>query len=110
MPIPSELVKMLDVVHSVSFVDRERPNAGSDPMWNVDRSTASRWISRTMAAANIHGQQATARGLRHGFAIRSLSIGYSARTVAYWMGLPLKDVIKNYGSLKDDDAGTHKII
>lgn len=96
IPIPDELVKMFDVIHSVSFIKRELPEYEATLIWDVDRSTASRWVSTTMAAAGIQGRQACARGLRHGFAVRALSAGHSAKTVAYWMGLPVEEVAKSY--------------
>ena len=99
VPISDELAQMLDIVHSLSFVRQEMPHKESEFIWKIDRATASKWVSATMFSADIHGPQASARGLRHGFAVRSLALGHSAHTVAYWMGLPVQEVIKNYEPL-----------
>lgn len=96
VPIGDELVQMLDVVHALSFIRNEVPEKLTNSLWDIDRCTASKWIAASMEVANIHGPQASARGLRHGFAIRSLSAGHSTKTVAYWMGLSVEEVTKNY--------------
>ena len=55
-------------------------------LWPVDRTTASRWVSRIMKEAEILGPQAGPRGLRYGFMVEKLREGFPVETVRQWMG------------------------
>ena len=81
VPVPTELIAAINAL---------RPEPGC-LLWPhdgapVSRVTAYRWIKALMAAAQISGPQATAKGLRHGFAIHALGAGVQLNMVQKWMG------------------------
>jgi len=55
-------------------------------LWPVDRATAWRWVKGVMREADIHGKQATAKGLRHSFGINAVMNYIPLNVVQKWMG------------------------
>lgn len=81
VPVPDELLEMLELIHDT----RNRKNADK-PLWPVDRATAHRWVKDAMAIAGIVGPPASAKGLRHGFAIAALDKNVPLNIVSRWLG------------------------
>lgn len=77
VPIPAELSADL-----AAFTSPVRVG----PIWPASRSTGWRWIKRVMARAGITGPQATAKGLRHGFAIAAVQADVPLNLVQRWLG------------------------
>ena len=73
IPIPTHLV---DLIRSLPI----------DDLWNVDRTSAYRWIKQIMKEADITGPQASPKGLRHGFGIHAISRGIQLNMLQKWMG------------------------
>lgn len=78
IPIPKSLVAALR-----RMVEGKQP---SDRVWTFSRSTAYRFIKRLMVAAGIEGSMASPKGLRHSFAVASISQSIPLTTVQKWMG------------------------
>ncbi len=81
IPVPQELIDALDKL----------PRTLAQPIWTVDgekvsRVSAYRWMKRVMAKAHIHGSQATAKGLRHGYGIHAVRSGVQLNMLQKWMG------------------------
>lgn len=63
------------------------PESGTDtPLWGWSRMTAYRYVKQVMDEAGIEGVQATAKGLRHGFAIAAIEAGIPLNLVQRWLG------------------------
>lgn len=58
----------LDLVYSIRNSHRRKKNL-DQLLWDMSRATAYRLVKRVMERANIHGKQATGKGLRHGFGV-----------------------------------------
>ncbi|QTN36237.1 tyrosine-type recombinase/integrase [Cognatishimia activa] len=81
IPVPQELIEALDKL----------PRHLGQPIWTVDgqkvsRVSAYRWVKRVMVKADIHGPQATAKGLRHGYGIHAVRSGVQLNMLQKWMG------------------------
>ena len=81
IPVPDELLEILELIH-----DTTNRKVADTPMWPVDRATAHRWVKAAMQAAGLSGPQASAKGLRHGFAIAALERNVPLNIVSRWLG------------------------
>lgn len=81
IPVPDELLEMLELIH-----DTGNRKIADLPLWPVDRATAHRWVKQAMAAAGLDGPHASAKGLRHGFAIAALEKNVPLNIVSRWLG------------------------
>lgn len=83
VPIPDELLVLLEKVHSL-----EAAKAYNEPrnLWPWHRVTAYHKIKRIMTAANINGLQACPHGLRHGFGVHAIGCGVPLNLVQRWLG------------------------
>lgn len=82
VPLPHDLIVTLDAVHGVSMDKQKNLNMKSKKLWDVDRTTASRWICRSMDAAGIVGPQAGPQGLRYACLLREVRNGTPASTIS----------------------------
>jgi integrase/recombinase XerD len=85
VPVPPELLEMLDLVHGF----REAQRRGSAPalLWPWSRMTAWRRVQEVIAAAGIpDGPHACPKGLRHGFGVQAVIRGISLNMVQKWLG------------------------
>ena len=72
VPVPEILIEQLDYVYEIRRLQKK--NKGPDvPLWTMSRPTAYRLVKRVMDRAGIVGQQATGKGLRHGFGVALLT-------------------------------------
>lgn len=60
--------------------------SGSDRLWPWSRTKAYGLVKAVMSDAQIEGPQATAKGLRHGFAIFALACHVPLTLIQKWMG------------------------
>ena len=81
VPVPDQLAAML-----INDLQAAAPNPAAKPLWPISRSTAWRQIKAVMVRADIAGPQATAKGLRHGFAVHALHSGVPLNLLQKWMG------------------------
>lgn len=98
VPIPERLLKRIAEIHGLA----EAPEAGNAArdgrLWPWGRSTAYGHVKRVMLAARIEGPQATAKGLRHAFAIAALQGGAPLNLVSRWMGHSKLDTTAIYAN------------
>lgn len=81
IPLPASHIEMLCEVHRLSELD------ASVRLWPWTRGRAWWLIRELMRTAGIApGVHATAKGLRHGFAINALSSGVPINLVKRWLG------------------------
>ena len=84
IPIPEAHVRELELVHHLRTVQRTR--RANQRLWPIGRSTASRHIDILMHRAGIHGPQASAKGLRHGYAVAGVQAGIPLTTIGDVLG------------------------
>lgn len=85
VPVPSRLLRKLDAVHDIKGARRDASRV-DERIWPWCRRTATTRIQEVMHAAGITGIQATARGLRHGFAVGALVRKVPLVIVQQWLG------------------------
>lgn len=56
------------------------------PIWPWSRMTAYRHIRAVMEHADLHGEHASPKGLRHGFAVAAIQSGVPLNLVQRWLG------------------------
>jgi integrase/recombinase XerD len=81
VPVPDDLLEIIELIHDTG----NRKHADL-PLWPVDRATAHRWVKQAMAIAGLDGPHASAKGLRHGFAIAALEKNVPLNIVSRWLG------------------------
>ena len=81
IPVPDDLLDILELIHDI----RNRKRA-TERLWRVDRTTAHRWVKEAMRVAGLVGPPASAKGLRHGFAIAALERNVPLNVVSRWLG------------------------
>lgn len=85
VPLPNKFLNELNLVHRL-----KKPQRGESrkdwPLWDWSRRTATRRVEEVMKAAGIEGVQATAKGMRHAFAIECLVRNIPLNMVSKWMG------------------------
>jgi len=65
----------------------QKRRTAEQPLWTMSKPTAWRMVKRVMARANIHGpQQATGKGLRHGFGIACVLKNRPLHKIRDWLG------------------------
>ncbi|MGI9375969.1 MAG: tyrosine-type recombinase/integrase [Tsuneonella suprasediminis] len=79
IPIPDNYLEILKILVS----DIPAPN---DRLWPWARMTAYRYVRSVMLAAGVVGEQASPKGLRHGFAIRAIQQKVPLPLVQRWLG------------------------
>ena len=78
VPIPDSLVEMLREIQ-IEVCPTGR-------VWKFSRTTGYRFIKECMIRANVHGNMATAKGLRHAFGIVCIAKNVPLSTIQKWMG------------------------
>lgn len=85
VPVPLELLDMLDLVHSIR--EAQRRGEAKALLWPWSRMTAWRRVQEVIAAAGIaDGPHACPKGLRHGFGVQAVSRGIALNMVQKWLG------------------------
>lgn len=87
LPVPEELIEVL--------LQQVEASRGSK-IWNFTRWTGWRIVKTYMAEAGLTGAKATPKGLRHAFAIDSLSNQVPLTTISKWLGHANIDTTKIY--------------
>ncbi|MFD2257700.1 tyrosine-type recombinase/integrase [Luteolibacter algae] len=78
--IPEELLESFSVLFTGGCSENDQT------IWSWSRTTAWRKVGARMESVKLDGVKATAKGLRHGFAIANISEGVPITTVQKWMG------------------------
>jgi integrase len=83
VPVPELLIAEInDFIHL--RWGAKRPNNPS-PLWGFSRRSATRYVKKVMRNAGINGVMASAKGLRHGFAVDAVS-KVPITLVKKWLG------------------------
>ena len=77
VPVPALLLDLLAKLNAAEPQDR---------FWNWARSTASLRVADLMREAGVQGARASAKGLRHGFAIACVEANIPLTTLQKWLG------------------------
>ena len=85
VPVPDDLIRALDLVHAIRRAQRSA-SATAARLWPWSRPTASRHVSGLMAAAEVTGPQACAKGLRHAYGVAAVEAGVPLPTIAAVLG------------------------
>jgi integrase/recombinase XerD len=87
VPIPSELLDLLDMVHGIRETQKKGRAGLNERLWPWTRMTGWRKMDALMKAAGIgDGPHASPKGLRHGFGVAAVSKGISLNMVQKWLG------------------------
>lgn len=86
IPIPSDLLDTLELVHGIRKALRGRAGQPDAPLWSWGRTQAWKHVKQVMEAAGISGPHATPKGLRHGFGVRMAEKTRQPRAVQKWLG------------------------
>ncbi len=97
VPLSPEFLDAMNLTHDLRRRQRRRAQR-TERIWPMSRATASRRIDELMTAADIHGPQASAKGLRHAFAIYALQKGVPLNMVSKWMGHSSLEVTAIYAN------------
>jgi len=81
VPVPDVLLSALVKVHDINSSE-----PSLKPLWPWSRTQAWRYIKLVMKQANIHGAQATPKGLRHGFGVHAVLSGVQLNMLQKWLG------------------------
>jgi len=80
VPISPALFALLEDVHGLTA------RKTAERLWPWHRMTAHRRVKDVMADAGVVGPHATAKGLRHGFAVAALERGVPLNMLQKWLG------------------------
>lgn len=114
LPISKELARSLDMCFGIRKARKTRkgldtllwPNR-ADPLRPIARTTGWRIIKRTLDDAEIVGPQATAKGLRHGYAVAMILGGMEVRILKDRLGHESADTTAIYLQVVGEEA--HKL-
>ncbi len=100
VPVPPQLIEVLDQVHNV----RERRGRGRYRfLWSWSRAYAWRKVREVMHMAGIEGPQAMPKGLCHGFGVIAAESDIPITLVRQWMGHASLEVTTAYFSVLNQD-------
>jgi len=86
VPVPPDIVTMLDFVHNIRRAQGRRDRGRSLRLWSWSPVTAWRHVKAVMQAAGIWGAQASPKGLRHGFGVAAVQAHIPLNLVQRWLG------------------------
>ena len=87
VPVPDGVIDTLELVHGIRKAQRGRKGQGAIPLWNRwQRTQAWKHIKSVMDQADIVGEHASPKGLRHGFGVRAIQKTRNPRLVQKWLG------------------------
>jgi integrase len=87
VPIPAELLDLLDMVHGIREIQKKGRAGQSERLWSWCRMTAWRKVEAVIKDAGIvDGPHASPKGLRHGFGIEAVSKGVALNMLQKWLG------------------------
>jgi integrase len=86
VPVPPDLVTMLDLVHDLRRAQRRKDRGRGVQLWGWSPVTAWRKVKAVMDAAGVQGTQASPKGLRHGFGVAAVQASIPLNLVQRWLG------------------------
>jgi integrase len=86
VPVPAATLDALELVHGLRKAQRLKKRENEGKLWPWGRTQAWKHVKTVMREAGIEGPQATPKGLRHGFGVRSTEKTRNPRLVMKWLG------------------------
>ena len=86
VPLSDPYLDLMNIAHGLRQAQRQGPRGCVERLWPWSRTAAWRIIKDTMHDARVQGPQATAKGLRHAFAVHALENGVPLPLVQRWLG------------------------
>ncbi len=86
IPVPADFVARLDAVHGIAAAQENPHGAGRDNLWPMSRTTAWRRVRAVMEAAGLHGEKASAKGLRHAYGVNAAVANIPETRIRKWLG------------------------
>ncbi|MFD1198290.1 tyrosine-type recombinase/integrase [Brucella gallinifaecis] len=87
-----------------SYANNNNGNVeGHGRLWNWSRMTGYRYVCNVMKKANIKGDCASPKGLRHGFAVAALQSGAPLNLVQRWLGHSHWNTTAIYADMIDNE-------
>ena len=86
VPLPPDLITMLDLVHNIRRMQRRKDRGKGVRLWEWSAVTAWRKVKAVMDAAGIQGYHASPKGLRHGFGVAAVQASIPLNLVQRWLG------------------------
>ncbi len=86
IPLPAVFLERLVRVHSVGETQCNGRCAAPQRLWCFSRTTGWERMARVMAAADISGVRACARGLRHSFGVYAALMHVPETRIKKWLG------------------------
>ena len=85
VPVPDDYLDAMKLVHTIQ--KRQRQKTGKRALlWPISRVMGWKHVKAVMELADIHGQHATPKGLRHGFGVRMAQKTRNPRLVQKLLG------------------------
>lgn len=103
VPCPDTLLDAIELVHSVRKARRSK-KMKCVALWSWGRTQATKHIWAVMEAADISGDHATPKGLRHGFGVRMAMQTRNPRLVQKLLGHSNLETTAIYMDLVGDEA------
>ncbi len=103
VPCPDALLDAIELVHSVRKARRSK-KLKALPLWSWGRTQATKHVWAVMAEADIEGNHATPKGLRHGFGVRMAMQTRNPRLVQKLLGHSNLETTAIYMDLVGDEA------
>lgn len=82
VPVPSELLKNLNLVHGIQDGATQKKQA----LWSWSRTTAWRRVCEVMGKAGLEGIHASPKGLRHSYGVNAVVKHVPLNKLRDWMG------------------------
>ena len=86
VPVPASTLDALELVHGLRKAQRLKRRKNEGKLWPWGRTQAYKHVKAVMREAGIEGPQASPKGLRHGFGVRSTEKTRNPRLVMKWLG------------------------
>ena len=102
VPVPDWFLDQLDRWHGLRRAQTDAASVDR-AIWPFCRTTAWHAVKEMMGLAGISGPQATAKGLRHCFAIAALEAGVPLNLVQRWLGHERMETTAIYANALGDE-------
>ena len=104
VPCPDTLIDALELRHRIRKSQRTKAKGKNTPLWPWGRTQATKHVWAVMEAADISGDHATPKGLRHGFGVRMAMQTRNPRLVQKLLGHSNLETTAIYMDLVGDEA------
>ena len=104
VPCPDTLIDALELTHRVRKAQRTKAKGKITALWPWGRTQATKHVWAVMEAADVSGDHATPKGLRHGFGVRMAMQTRNPRLVQKLLGHSNLETTAIYMDLVGDEA------